>query len=100
MPLGSWFKGPLREMLHDCVLSERALSRGIVSERFVRELVAEHQSGRRDNADWLYALLMLEMWLFGWTRLFDDASLARHSCSKCSGRMGWSPQNTCARACE
>ena len=49
-------------MLADHLTSRAFLGRGIVSEAFVRHLLAEHQSGRRDNNYWLWSLLVLEMW--------------------------------------
>jgi hypothetical protein len=33
-----------------------------VQPQFVRSLLREHDSGRRDNSHYLWALLMLEMW--------------------------------------
>ncbi len=62
VPMASWLKGPLRQMLHDCLLGSSLASRGIVSPRFVAYLLAEHESGRRDNQTWLWMLLMLELW--------------------------------------
>ena len=71
VPLSAWFRGPLRELLWDHLTSPQFLGRGIVSEPFLRHLLAEHQSGRRDNQQWLWSLLMLEMWFrkIGKTRL-------------------------------
>ena len=62
MPLAKWLRGPLREMLHDNLLSRSLAERGIVSPKFVQYLLAEHESGRRDNRAWLWSLLMLELW--------------------------------------
>lgn len=62
VPLAGWFRGPLREMLHDNLLSKSLAGRGIVSPKFVQYLLAEHDSGRRDNRGWLWSLLMLELW--------------------------------------
>ncbi len=62
-PFSLWMRGPLRDMLHDHLTGPRFLSRGIVSPGFVKKLLAEHQSGRRDNQRWLWSLLMLELWL-------------------------------------
>ncbi len=70
VPLAAWFRGPLREMLHDHLTGPSFLSRGIVSPRFLRGLLYEHDIGRRDNSHWLWALLMLELWfmnLESWT---------------------------------
>lgn len=62
LPLAQWLRGPLREMLWDHLASPRFLNRGIVSPDFVRHMLNEHQTGRRDNRGWLWALLVLEMW--------------------------------------
>jgi asparagine synthase (glutamine-hydrolysing) len=62
IPLAAWLRGPLREMLWDHLDSPRFVERGIASQKFVRHLLHEHQSGRRDNQGWLWALLVLEMW--------------------------------------
>ena len=62
VPLADWFRGPLREMLHDALLSKRLAERGIVSPRFVRDLLSEHDRGRRNNYHWLWVLLLLELW--------------------------------------
>jgi asparagine synthase (glutamine-hydrolysing) len=62
IPLTDWLRGPLREILWDNLTGPRFLSREIVSSHFVLHLLKEHQSGRRDNKTWLWALLMLELW--------------------------------------
>jgi len=62
VPIDHWFRGPLRELVHDSLLSRRFLDRGIVYPDFVRYLLQEHDRGRRDNRHHLYALLMLELW--------------------------------------
>ena len=62
VPIGSWLRGPLRPMLRDHIESPRFNARGIASPPFVRHLIAEHESGRRNNTSWLWSLLMLEMW--------------------------------------
>ena len=62
VPISDWFRGSLRELLWDHLTGKRFLERGVVSEAFVRSLLEEHQSRRRDNYQWLYSLLMLELW--------------------------------------
>ena len=62
VPLAKWFRGELREFLRDHLLSQRFLGRGLVRPAFVRALIEEHESGRRDNSHWLWSLLMLELW--------------------------------------
>jgi asparagine synthase (glutamine-hydrolysing) len=65
IPIGRWLNGPLREMVHDQLLGSRFLGRGIVSPEFVRKMIEEHESGRRDNQAWLWALLVLALWFEG-----------------------------------
>jgi asparagine synthase (glutamine-hydrolysing) len=62
VPLDQWFRGPLRELVHDSVLGKKFLDRDIVSPDFARYLIEEHESGRRNNYHQIYALLMLELW--------------------------------------
>ncbi len=62
IPLGSWFRGPLRDYWEGHCLSREALGRGYFTEKGLRALWDEHQSGRRDQGYRLWALLMLELW--------------------------------------
>jgi asparagine synthase (glutamine-hydrolysing) len=62
VPLDSWFRTSLRSFLCDHLTSRSFLERNIVSERFLRHLLNEHQSGRRNNQHWLWMLLILELW--------------------------------------
>jgi asparagine synthase (glutamine-hydrolysing) len=62
VPLADWFRGELREFLWDHVTAAEFLDRGIVSPEFLRALLEEHDSGRRDNSHWLWSLLVLALW--------------------------------------
>ncbi len=62
IPLGSWFRGPLKGFWEDRVLSGKALGRGYFREEALRRIWNEHQSGGRDHGYRLWALLMLELW--------------------------------------
>jgi asparagine synthase (glutamine-hydrolysing) len=62
VPLAAWFRGPLRALLWDHLTSDSFLNRGIVSPPFVRNLLAEHDRGRRNNYHYLWNLLMLDLW--------------------------------------
>ena len=62
VPLGPWMRGPLRELMWDYLTGAAFTGRGLVNAAFVRHMLEEHQSGRRDNRTWLWALLVLEMW--------------------------------------
>ncbi len=62
IPLGDWFRGPLKSYWEEHVLSKDALSRGYFQESGLRALWAQHQSGSHDQGYRLWALLMLELW--------------------------------------
>jgi asparagine synthase (glutamine-hydrolysing) len=62
VPIGDWFRGPLRAMLEDTLFAAAAFGRSHFDMAFVRKMVDDHQSGRVDHSQRLYALLMLELW--------------------------------------
>ncbi len=62
VPLALWFRGSLKEFLWDHLTGSTFVRRGIASGPFVRQLLEEHDSGRRNNFHWLWTLLMLELW--------------------------------------
>ena len=62
VPLSLWFRGALRSFLWDHLNNSRIEELGVVSPLFVRRMLVEHDSGRRDNSHWLWSLLMLELW--------------------------------------
>lgn len=62
VPIAQWFRGPLRGYLRDVLLSPEALNRGYFKPETLRRFVEEHQSGKRERAYGLWALLMLELW--------------------------------------
>ncbi|MCS6284988.1 MAG: asparagine synthase (glutamine-hydrolyzing) [Nitrospira sp.] len=62
IPLARWLREDLREMAHDLLSDTAVRRRGYVTPDYVRWLMAEHQSGRRNFADQLYALMVLELW--------------------------------------
>jgi asparagine synthase (glutamine-hydrolysing) len=62
VPLASWFRNQLRGMLHETLLDDRTMRRGLFNPTFIRRLVDEHVAGRRDWSNRLWALLVLELW--------------------------------------
>jgi asparagine synthase (glutamine-hydrolysing) len=63
VPLARWFRGPLRQRVHDAVLGERLASTGWFDASYLRHLVQAHQSGARDYSAPLWTLLMFEAFL-------------------------------------
>ena len=66
IPLGAWFRGPLRELAGDALLDARARARGQFRRNVVERLLSEHVRGERDHGHRLWCLLVLELWQRSW----------------------------------
>jgi asparagine synthase (glutamine-hydrolysing) len=75
VPLGVWFRGNLRELFSDTLLSRRALERGYFNARFVRHIVHEHLTGKRDHTLRLWQLVVFERW----HQLYADSATIKAS---------------------
>jgi asparagine synthase (glutamine-hydrolysing) len=62
VPLGTWFRGNLRELFADTLLSPASLQRGYFQPAFVRRIVDEHLGGTRDHTLRLWQLVVFEKW--------------------------------------
>ncbi|HED39461.1 MAG TPA: amidotransferase 1, exosortase A system-associated [Chromatiales bacterium] len=60
VPLGAWFRGPLRNRVRDVLLNERMSDSGFFNHNVILRLLDEHQSGGRDHSVVLWTLLMFE----------------------------------------
>lgn len=63
VPLASWFRGPLRQRVRDAMLGSVLLDSGIFNEAFLRDMVDQHQAGRKDYSASIWSLLMFESFL-------------------------------------
>jgi asparagine synthase (glutamine-hydrolysing) len=66
IPLGAWFRGPLRELASDVLLGQRARMRGQLRHSAVERLLVEHVREERDHGHRLWCLLVLELWQRSW----------------------------------
>ena len=62
VPLARWFNHDLKAMVRELLSEEAVGRRGYVRYPYVRWLLAEHESGRRNCTDQIFALLALEIW--------------------------------------
>ena len=62
VPVGEWFKKPLRSMVADLLLSPQATTRGYFNARNMERFVREHFEGVRDRQKQLWALVNFELW--------------------------------------
>ncbi len=77
IPLGDWFRGPLRELAGDTLLDARARAREQLQPNVVKRLLHEHMQGERDHGHRLWCLLVLELWQRSWLDAAPRAAAAR-----------------------
>jgi asparagine synthase (glutamine-hydrolysing) len=88
VPLSPWFRGPLRSLLADTLLSATALGRGYYQPATLRRYVDDHLGGRHDRARELWTLLTLELW----HRTFIDAVPRRQGFAPPARSFGRRPE--------
>ena len=62
VPVGEWFKKPLRSLVGDLLLSSQAKTRGYFNARNMENFIREHFDGVRDRQKQLWALVNFELW--------------------------------------
>jgi asparagine synthase (glutamine-hydrolysing) len=62
IPLGDWFRGPLKELTEDTLFAPDAFIRSVLDVAEVRRIWRSHQSGLRWQEPMIWAVLMLEQW--------------------------------------
>jgi asparagine synthase (glutamine-hydrolysing) len=72
VPLGPWFRGPLRHRIDDLAIADGGLY-DFLDRGAVRRLAQEHLVRRRDHSTALWRALVLQLWL----RDLDRGRLAR-----------------------
>ena len=60
VPLGQWFRGPLKQRLQAGLLEGGLADTGLFDPDYLRKLVTDHQSGRREYSAQLWSLLMFQ----------------------------------------
>lgn len=66
VPIAGWINGGLRAEVDRLLEPQRLRSQGIVNEKQVTELLAEHRSGKANHAKALWAVIVLQYWLENW----------------------------------
>jgi asparagine synthase (glutamine-hydrolysing) len=62
VPLAEWFRGDLRGWVRECLLDSSATQGTCFRREAVERVLREHESGRRNRAAKIYALLFFELW--------------------------------------
>ncbi len=62
VPISAWFRGELREMAEDLLLSSKSVGRGYFKRDCIEALLRAHVRGEADHAYKLWSLVNLELW--------------------------------------
>ena len=60
VPLGKWFRGPLKQRLRESLLEGGLAETGLFNQRYLQTLVDDHQSGLREYSAPLWSLMMFQ----------------------------------------
>ncbi|WP_116364733.1 XrtA/PEP-CTERM system amidotransferase [Parahaliea mediterranea] len=60
VPIGQWFRGPLKQRLRAALLEGGLADSGLFNPETLRKMVDDHQSGRREYSAPLWSLLMFQ----------------------------------------
>jgi asparagine synthase (glutamine-hydrolysing) len=66
MPIGAWFRGPLRSYVTDMLLGGSLIESGLFKQSELAILLESHASGTHDHRKKLWSLLVLELWMQKW----------------------------------
>jgi len=62
VPVGSWFRGKLKNLCFELLLSEKFLDRKIITRKAVLQLLEDHMNEHSNNTREIRALISLEIW--------------------------------------
>ena len=62
VPIAEWLKGRLNPLLHDLLDSNRLKNQGLFDERYVGNLIKEHETGTASHHKQLWTLLVFQLW--------------------------------------
>ena len=65
VPIDVWLRSDMREFAYDTLLDSTARQRGLFDPNYVRQLLERQVSGE-SWGNWIWALLMLELWFRMW----------------------------------
>ncbi len=61
-PIEAWLRDRMRRYAGDCLLSETANVNRYFNKEYIREILAQHESGRQNYLRHIYLLISFELW--------------------------------------
>lgn len=63
IPVGAWFRGPLASWTRERLLQDSARLNDYFKPELIQKLFREHEAGKTNHGNKLWALIMFELWL-------------------------------------
>jgi len=60
VPLARWFRGPLKARVRKALLGPQLVDTGMFNQAYLRRIIEDHETGRRDHSAPIWSLLMFE----------------------------------------
>ena len=61
-PVDQWLRGGMQHFVYDYLLSPDAAVNEFFNQAYIREILEEHRTGRRDHLRHIYLLISFELW--------------------------------------
>ncbi len=61
-PMGIWLKKDLKKFIDEYLSKESVEKRGIFNYEYIRQIIYEHNTNRRDRSLYIWSLIVLEEW--------------------------------------
>lgn len=61
-PMGLWLKKDLKKFIDDYLSKESVKKRGLFNYEYIKQIVYEHETNKRDRSLYIWALIVLEEW--------------------------------------
>jgi len=62
IPIHGWFRGELKNYARELLLSDHSNNRGIFKRSALEKMLKEHEEGKTDHGNRIWALVTLELW--------------------------------------
>jgi len=66
IPVAKWIKDDLKEFVLDVFNERKIKNQGILNYNYIKKLLQEHFSSRKDNRKLIWTLLIFELWMEKW----------------------------------
>ena len=70
IPVGKWFRNELKSYIYETLLGDKSIKRGYFNKDYMKHILDEHTSGKKNYERRIWVLLNFELW----HRMFIDNS--------------------------